>query len=60
MIFQFSDISDFRYLSPSDKFQYENQFHSLTKNNHFLSLKDLDPIFNQSRITSNEFLQIWY
>jgi hypothetical protein len=46
------------YLSPADRFQYETDFQKFTKDDH-VTLKQLDPLFQQSRISTNEFIQIW-
>lgn len=46
------------YLSPADRFQYETDFKKYT-NHDTVTLKQLDPLFNQSRISTNDFIQIW-
>jgi hypothetical protein len=46
------------YLSPADKFQYETDFRKYTDSDT-VTLQQLDPLFQQSRISTADFLQIW-
>ncbi|KAJ2989859.1 hypothetical protein HDV02_004736, partial [Globomyces sp. JEL0801] len=46
------------YMSPADRFSYESQFDRYSKNDA-VTLQDLDPLFQNSRISTEEFLQIW-
>jgi hypothetical protein len=46
------------YMPPADKFQYETDFQKYT-NTEYVSLQQLDPLFQNSRISTAEFLQIW-
>ncbi|KAJ3260089.1 endocytosis defective- protein [Boothiomyces macroporosus] len=46
------------YLSPADRFSYETQFNKYSKQD-IVTLQDLDPLFQTSRISTQEFIQIW-
>ncbi|KAI8907376.1 hypothetical protein EDD86DRAFT_209413 [Gorgonomyces haynaldii] len=46
------------YVSPADKFQYENEFNKHSKND-VVTLQDMDPVFHNSRLQESEFLQSW-
>lgn len=46
------------YLSPADRFQYETDFSKYTTTER-ISLKQLDQLFQNSHISTNDFIQIW-
>ena len=52
------------YISPSDKFQFEEKFERRIENQNqknLVKLLDLNDIFIESRLESeNDFLLIWY
>ncbi|EGF78916.1 hypothetical protein BATDEDRAFT_90096 [Batrachochytrium dendrobatidis JAM81] len=57
-----SDTSNFDwYISPADRFSYETQFSKCSNGDDDceITLPQLDPIFHQSRLQTEDFLQIW-
>ena len=46
------------YLPPKDKFEYETKFSQIT-NSEIATLQDLDPIFKQSMLPTDQFLLIF-
>ena len=52
-----SNAGDFDwYIPPSDRFAYESQYPEDSQ----VTLKSLDPLWEQSRLSTAEFLGIWY
>lgn len=49
------------YISPSSKFTYEQQFSRYISDNdiNHVTIQDLEPLFNQSHLPSDQFLQMW-
>ncbi|KAH9244514.1 hypothetical protein BASA81_018077 [Batrachochytrium salamandrivorans] len=50
------------YISPADRFSYETQFAKYSSGDDDyteITLPQLDPIFHQSRLPTEDFLQIW-
>ncbi|KAI9325825.1 hypothetical protein DFJ73DRAFT_193211 [Zopfochytrium polystomum] len=45
------------HVTPSDRFTFESQFARLGKDD--LALADLEPLYQQSRLSQEEFVQIW-
>ncbi|KAI8929526.1 hypothetical protein BC831DRAFT_443963 [Entophlyctis helioformis] len=52
-------MADDWYISPADRFSYENQFSKFSRDEDDVTLQQLDPLFQQSRLQTDEFLQIW-
>ncbi|KAL2914626.1 hypothetical protein HK105_205764 [Polyrhizophydium stewartii] len=47
------------YISPAERFSYESQFAKHSGDGDDITLPQLDPVFHQSRLQTEEFLQIW-
>lgn len=46
-------------MNPSDKFNYETHFSKISQNQHEINLSQLDSLFGTSRLSQQEFLDIF-
>ncbi|KAI8848993.1 hypothetical protein BC829DRAFT_393104 [Chytridium lagenaria] len=48
------------YISPSDRFAHETEFTRVCKGEDQIVVSQLEPLFQVSRISQEDFLQIWW
>ncbi|KAJ3130834.1 endocytosis defective- protein [Physocladia obscura] len=47
------------YVSPSDRFNYESKFSKFSNDDDEVTLSQLEPLYQTSHLSQNEFAQIW-